>query len=225
MLTFIRGIAVPKQAVETVMSDIRTRGLIESGGTWRMSQQPPADPDDLFVKTDLSTKDTRNPNLPTVPAICACGEEDGAAYYAWKHNRTNVNDTPVLIEFTAPVEAAAVDGKDFLYTAFQMGDPDRASDILERAFGKSVLQYANKAWARKEGQHDIAMCDLAIHDPNVVAAHHASTVVLAGRHGTVFRNAFTIRMPVRPEAIVRVWSPDVELPRPSPSVSLRDILQ
>ena len=97
-----------------------------------------------------------------------------------------------------------------------------AGDLAE-LFGKSVLKYAERAWSTKGGNHDIAMCDLAIHDPDVIAAHHANRVVIKKRDRTVFRNAFTVRMPVEPCAIVRVWSPLEEPLRVTPDVTLDDI--
>ncbi len=223
MLTFYRGLTVPEAVAETVMADIRQRGLRESGRSWSMGQQRPPDPEALFAKPDLTTEETRGDHIPREPAICACGEEDGAAHYAWRHNRSADDDTPVMIEFRAPVEDVAVDGRDFLYTAFQLEKPERARDVLAGLFGSRVLRYAERAWASKEGQHDIAMCDLAILDPDVIAAHHANRTVIGGRYRTVFRNAFTVRMPVEPPAIVRVWAPTEEPPRAVPRVSLDDV--
>jgi hypothetical protein len=183
----------------------------------------PQDPAALFAKPNLTTEETRGKHSPEVPAICACGEEDGASHYAWRHNRSEEDDTPVMIEFKAPIEHVAVDGRDFLYTAFQLGNPDRARDVLTKLFGAKVLRYAERAWAKKDGQHDIAMCDLAIFDPDVIATHHANLIVIAGRYRTVFRNAFTVRMPVEPSAIARVWISKEEPSRAIPQVSLNDV--
>ncbi len=223
MLTFYRGLAVPEAVAGTVMANIRQRGLCESGRTWVMHQGRPLDPEALFARTDLTTKETRSNHIPEDPAICACGEEDGAAHYAWRHNRSGDDDTPIMVEFRAPIEHVAVDGRDFLYTAFQLGKPERARNVLEGLFGTKVLRYAERAWSSKEGQHDIAMCDLAILDPDVIAAHYANRTVIGGRYRTVFRNAFTVRMPVKPSAIVRVWAPIEKPPGWVPKVSLDDI--
>ena len=140
-----------------------------------------------------------------------------------RHNRGGDDDTPIMVEFRAPIEHVAVDGRDFLYTAFQLGKPERARNVLRGLFGTKVLRYAERAWANKDDQHDIAMCDLAILDPDVIAAHHANRIVIGGRYRTVFRNAFTVRMPVEPSAIVRVWAPTEEPPRWVPQVSLDDV--
>lgn len=215
MLTFYRGLAVPRTSADTVMADIRTRGLHEYGRSYNLFHQLLAEPEALFSKHDLTTEDTRGKDLPAEPAICACGEEEGAAHYAWRHNRHGEDDTPVMVSFEAPLEDVAVDGRDFLYVAFQLGVPDRARDVLRRVFGPRVLRYAERAWGRKDGQYDIAMCDLAILDPEVIAAHHANRTVVGGRHRTVFRSAFTVRMPVEPRRILRLWSPAT---RPHPAI-------
>jgi hypothetical protein len=48
------------------------------------------------------------------------------------------------------------------------------------------------------------------------AVPHDNRQVIAGRHGTEFRSAFFVRLPIAPEAIVRVWQPEqfTELPSP-----------
>lgn len=223
MLTFFRGIAVPGASAEATMADIRERGLHERGRLWRMFQQWPSDPAALFAKPDLTTHDTRGDDVPKVPAICACGDEDGAAHYAWRHNRSGDNDTPVIIAFTAPIDRVDIDGKDFLYTAIQFGRPERARAVLSALFGPRILRYADPAWARKDPSYAIAMCDLAIIDPEIIRAHHANRSVIAGRHGTVFRSAFTVRMPVDATAILRVWTPRTEPVPAVADVSLADV--
>jgi hypothetical protein len=150
MLTFHRGLAVPRASAEAVMDDIRTRGLHEYGRSYNLYHQPLAEPEVLFAKPDLTTVDTRGKHLPVEPAICACGEEEGAAHYAWHHNRHSENDTPVMVAFEAPLQDVVVDGRDFLYAAFQIGRPDRARDALARVFGSRVLRYAERAWDRKD---------------------------------------------------------------------------
>lgn len=223
MLTFFRGITVPSASAEAIMADIRDNGLREGEYRWRTCQQWPSDPAALFAKPDLNTDDTRGDDVPALPAVCACGEEDGAAHYAWRHNRSGADDTPVIIQFKAPTELVGVDGKDFLYTAFQLGQPDRARPVLTELFGSRILRYAEPAWARRETSYVIAMCDLATIDPDVVASHHANAKVIAGRYGTLFRNAFTVRLPIAPDAIIRVEVPTFEPRRAVPQLSLDDV--
>lgn len=82
-----------------------------------MTHQHPGDLTALFQKTDLSTDDTRSGD-GSVAAVCGCGDEAGALYYAWFHNRSIEKNTPLIIEFEAEKAALAVDGKDFLYPLF-----------------------------------------------------------------------------------------------------------
>jgi hypothetical protein len=69
----------------------------------------------------------------------------------------------------------------------------------------------------------VAVCDLAIHDPGVIEAHHANQIVIGGRHKTIFRSAFTVALPVTVAQIVRAWLPDEQNLLPEPAVSLNDL--
>lgn len=149
----------------------------------------------------------------------------GRFIYAWQHNRTEEHDTPIIIEFEAERDVVAVDGKDFLYTVFQLGDPGRARDVLKRSFGRRMLHYADRAWASNDGDLRIALCDLAIHDPEIVEAHYKSQVIIGGRHGTRFRNAFTVRLPVDCTAVIRAWSPTAQPSFLPTDIMLADVLQ
>jgi len=223
-MRFFRGITVPGHQVELIMEGIRLNGLAADQGEWRMTHEHPGNLKALNLKPDLSLNDTRL-GTKSVAAVCACGDEAGAIYYACSHNKSEKNDTPIIIEFTADRSFAAIDGKDFLYTAFQMGEPDIARPALERCFGTAILSYADRTWFSEDQSFRIAQCDLAIHDPDVIEAHHANELVLAGRYRTLFRSAFTIAHPVRPEAIVNVSSPSALFAFPRPDVRLSDILR
>ena len=189
-----------------------------------MAYSHPGSIEALFSKDDLSLSDTRRPSEEEEPAVCACGEQEGAAYYAWKHNRTCEKDTPIMIEFEADENSVAVDGRDFLYTTFQSGDPIRARSVLEHGFGHAVLRYAEKAWESEDQCFRIALCDLATYDPDVIKAHYANDLVFGDRHRTIFRNAFIIKLPIKSEALIRVWSPSTPPSIPTPDVSLKDVL-
>lgn len=204
------------------MDSIRLHGLLPGQGNWQMTHQHPGDLKALHLKPDLSVDDTRQ-NTSSVAAICACGDEAGAMYYACRHNKSASSDTPIIIEFNADLSSTAIDGRDFLYTAFQMGDPPRARPVLERCFGKAIIPYADEAWSSKDSSFRIAQCDLAIHDPDVIEAHHANQLVIAGRYNTVFRSAFTITLPVNNKEIVSVSSPKSVFTVPLPDVRLSDI--
>ena len=221
-LRFYRGIAVPAASAEDVVSSIRTYGLNEGQGTrtvdhlWRLTSGV------SIHKPEISLDDTRNADWRL--AVCACGTLGGAEYYAWEHNRSRSNDTSVLIEFESHIDHVRIDGRDFLYTAFQMGDPEKARPILEEVFGESILKYADPAWDSPDQSKRIALCDLATMDPDVISAHYANRTIIGGRHHTVFENAFTVSFPVGPEAIIRVWTPVRREHRRTPSVTTRDIV-
>jgi hypothetical protein len=189
-----------------------------------MHQIYPGRIDTLISKRDLSLDDTRHDSKPRYPAVCACSDEPGAAYYAWRHNRTAQDDTPIIIEFEAQEGDVAVDSRDFLATVFQLGDPKLARYPLEQAFGPKILRYAEMAWSSDNQESRIALCDLAIHDPEVVRGHHANKPVIAGRHGTVFRSAFTVKLPVDGAAIRKVWTPERQSEMPSADIVLSDVL-
>jgi hypothetical protein len=222
-MRFFRGIAVPADKINQVATAIRSGGLTQDRGRWRMQFRPPDDLESLFAKSDLSLEDTRPDGASGDSGVCACGEEMGSAYYAWKHNRVGECTAPTMIEFDVPANAVSIDGRDFLYPVFQRGNPEVARPALAAVFGESILRYSDRAWAAKEAS--IALCDLACHDPDVVSAHYANEVVLGGRYGTVFRNAFIVRLPVEAASIIRVWSP-AKLPAlPHPEMMLDDLLK
>ena len=223
-MRFFRGITVSSVTASETIEEIQRNGLIPNKGTQEMTYSHPGSIEELFLKEDLSCDDTRSPE-GQIPAVCACGELDGAVYYGLKHNRTREKDTPILIEFETDESSVAVDGRDFLYTAFQLGDPDRARSVLHRAFGSAILRYAEKAWKKENQNIRIALCDLAVYDPNVIRAHHTSDLVLGGRYGTIFRNAFMVKLPIRSDALIKVWLPDTHTRIPHPVVSLPDILR
>ena len=219
-MRLFRGIAVPSEAAERTVDDTRGCGLVSGQGRWAMEIEYPSPLETLFQKNDLSTQDTRSGT--SYPVVCACGEVEGAAYYAFKHNCRGEKDTPVMIEFESDVRDVSIDGRDFLYTVFQTGDAVRASAILSHIFGPNILRYAHKAWESEDQDYRIALCDLASCDADVIASHYCNRTVLLGRHGTVFRNAFFVRLPVGPKSITRVWTPDRRIGIPSPEICLVD---
>jgi hypothetical protein len=173
-----------------------------------MLWEKPNNPEGLFEKPDLSTDDTRGPRETAPVGICFCGEESSAAVYACERNVSHENDTPILIEVEADPEIAAIDGRDFLYGVFQLGDPQKAAPALERLFGPKVLHFARAAWSSTDDSKRLALCDLAIHDNEVIAHHYRNRVVISGKYSTRFFTAFTIKLPLEPASIIRVWRPD-----------------
>jgi len=214
-MRFYRGIAVPRACVDETITAVKTGGLTEQQGWWRMEQFHPGNLDVLLAKFELSRSDTRPEEARSWPAVCACGDLAGAQYYAWWHNQSEKNDTPLVIEFETSKDTVAVDGRDFLYTAVSRGDSEETRVALEAIFGPRILTYAERAWASKDPAAPIAFCDLAIWDPEIIDAHYANRRGIAGRHGTRFTSAFTIRLPVTSDQVQRVWVPELPsfLPR------------
>jgi hypothetical protein len=130
-MRFFRGIAVPAVVANDVISSISCRGLDREGAkvyTW----QKPTDPERLFQKQDLSRNDTQGPRESAPMGLCACSDELSAAVYAWERNKSAKDDTPILIEIEADPEAVAIDGNDFLYPAFQLGNAEQFRTEAER---------------------------------------------------------------------------------------------
>jgi hypothetical protein len=74
-----------------------------------------------------------------------------------------------------------IDGRDFLYGVFQFGDPQKAAPALERLFDPKILRFAEAAWSSTDQSKRIALCDLAIHDRQIVAGHYENRLVIGGK--------------------------------------------
>jgi hypothetical protein len=158
---------------------------------------------DLWRSPTLSTEITR-PDPKEMLGICACARKQDALYYACKHNRKAENTAPILVAFDTNPDDVTVDGRDFLYTVVQLGNPTTSRTRLERLFGPSILRYVDRAWATPDQNVRIACIDLAIQDAEVIAAHAVNELVIGGRHKTRFASAFIVRGPVTAERIVAV---------------------
>jgi hypothetical protein len=205
-----------------VIDSILQSGLNRNQG-WLMVWEKPNNREALFEKPDLSMGDTQGPRETAPVGICFCGEESSAAVYACERNIHRDNDTPILIEIEADLEIVAIDGRDFLYHAFQFIDPQKAAPALERLFGPNILRFAKAAWSSPDQSKRIALCDLAIHDKQIVAYHYKNRLVIGGKHSTRFYSAFKIKLPIEPSAIVRVWRPNYSPKLPPIDVDFMDI--
>lgn len=222
-LRLFRGLAVPAARRDEVIEKITVSGFVGGEGHWNILHQHPGDIDALFERDDLTSTITRASGATLPKVVCACGDLDGATYYACSHNRTAKDDTPIIVEFDAPLSDIAIDGRDFLYTVFQFGQLEVSREALLRSFGPRILRYADKAQATGDQSKRIALCDLAIHDPAVIEAHHGNQVVIAGRHHTVFKSAFTVVCPVGPDRISSITSPSERFVTPQAEISLNDL--
>lgn len=201
-LRLYRGIAVPSACVADTTAAMLRDGLVEGQGAWRNEQLWRLPSGVSVEEANLRTVDTQDADWRS--AVCASGTVEGAAYYAWEHNRSETNNIPILIEFEAHIDQVRIDGRDFLYQAFESGDPEKARTFLDSFYGSKILRYAELAWASPNHGRRVALCDLATLDPDVILAHYASRTVIRGKYGTTFENAFTVAYPVPPRDIVRV---------------------
>lgn len=218
-----RGITVSSSVVDSVILDIQNNGLYYRNEGWFVPFYHLTDVGNFFVKSDLSLSDTRANS--GAPSVCACGDIVGAEYYAWKHNVSKNNDTPVIIEFDVDKFDVAVDGKDFLFNIFANGDPELSRQVISDIFGDCCLKYADKAWDSQNIGTRLALCDLAVCDNEVVYAHYSNNIVIGGRSGTIFRNAFIARLLIESERIIKVWSPRQPPILPTPDVYFADLLR
>jgi hypothetical protein len=216
-----RGLAVSASASESIQQEIVRKGIIgEEGTQWKFDlPNLRKDIEALILRADLSLDHTRR-NRSSFRVICACGDSESAAYYAWKHNRSAEHDAPLIIEFEARLDDIFVDGRDFLYMAFQFWDRHTASALSEQMlclkmlFGDPVLRYFRRATDAKDQQQRVALCDLAVQDEQVVLAHRLNHRAIRGRYNTTFASAFFARTPITSREISSVVVPPQPATRP-----------
>ena len=207
-MRFYRGIAVPAHTATDVVAKIRDDGLSPGDGAWKMNfydLKPQLS--ELWQRPLISTAYTRHENA--MPSwACACADKSSAIFYATEKNLTTENNTPILISFDADLRDVIIDGRDFLYTLFQLGDPQRARPVAERIYGSKIRRYLDRAWSTDNQDQRIAMCHLATQDDAVIKAHAKNKTVIGGRPGTRFRTAFMVQTPVPAERIISVDRPE-----------------
>jgi hypothetical protein len=216
-----RGISVEFCKVSEVASKIKENGITGEEGYWHFKGWCLRDHiPRLFQKQDLTIDDTRKGFHEFL--VVAFADEIGAHYYALKHNYRE-GKAPLIIKASIDVTSkyTYIDGRDFLYSVFQGWDQrnlakqhglyeaaEIATKTLRQIYGTKIVKYFRKATESKEQKHRIAMCDLAIHDLDVVSQHANNRIVIEGRYGVIFRSAFFVEAPIKPEDIVEVFAPE-----------------
>jgi hypothetical protein len=193
-----RGIAVPESSAAVTVDAIREKGLLIEGRFWSglAVHDLKARLEELWRSPDLSMEFTRPKSELPIQRICARARKRDALYYACSHNRKGKDAAPILITFQVEPPDVVIDGRDFLYTVAQLGNPAVSREPLERTFGPAVLRYADRAWGTSDQRARIACVDLAVQDPEVIATHSANELVIGGRYRTRFSSAFMVRAPV-----------------------------
>lgn len=239
-INLYRGISVNQSDADAVIEDIKHKGLFQSseanwgGFIWKNQ----INSDDLFLREELSRKDTELASkkvktkdgyyteyLEGYKSICFA-DKDGAVYYAKKHNYSRDKPVSILIEAELDLCSVAIDGRDFLYTAFSFlrtMPPEKLSkarSYLTAAFGEKIHRYINKVFQHEKSDTN-AICDLIICDDDIKEAHSRNTYIINGRHGTHFKCAFFAKVPIPAEKIVKVeiLTGSYHLPEPVFSIS------
>jgi hypothetical protein len=116
-----RGIALDQQMANTDRAAIRQTGQLAAKSFWNNTMASPAQvrlcsSELARVPNNIRDEITR---LPQTPLTYACGDFEGAVRYAMRER-----GIPVVITFEIALEEVIIDGKDFLYTVFQLWDRD-----------------------------------------------------------------------------------------------------
>src|ERR1700694_2662548 len=148
-MRFYRGIAVPSANAASTIADIRSQGLQVRDSGYRSAFQDLKPHLDRFWSLPKVTGPDLElvPRDETPPRACACADKVSALFYACSKNISAVDSASILVTFEADVADVIVDGRDFLFTLFQLGDPDLARPVAERLFGKAVLRYVDRSFA------------------------------------------------------------------------------
>jgi len=213
-----RGITTTERDAEEIMHTIKTEGLKGTEGAWQFDVPDVQKTRERIKKENLlkhSVNDLENECVfrdDSSKGICAGGDYSVAEYYAREHNYSVKSEEtcPIVIEFEAPVSQIYVDGRDFLYPAFQCHDRVKGSNlekqkqILSNLFGENILQYFAAAASTDEQKQRIFLCDIACFDEGVVRDHANNKTRIHGRYNTRFRSAFFVQAPVVSAQIKKV---------------------
>jgi hypothetical protein len=224
MPVLYRGIALDEQTADADCIVIRRSGQLAAKSWWKNTMANPTE-----VRLRMS-KLARVPNeirdkisqLPQLPLTYSCGDFEGAARYALRGS-----GIPFVITFEIALEDVIIDGKDFLYTVFQLWDRhgsshrDRIRENLSSLFGPTMLGWFDLA-CRESDSGRIGLCDLAVHDLAAIKHHHANRIDIAGRIDRVFHSSFALPATLGPAAILDIKEVGAPPPDPGCTIHFRD---
>jgi hypothetical protein len=207
MPVLYRGIALDQLTADADRAAIRQTGDLAAKSWWKNTMASP--PQVRSRKSELARVPSKVRDeisrLPQTPLTYACGDFDGAARYALRES-----GIPLVITFEIALEEVIIDGKDFLYTVFQLWDRDgtshrdRVRENLSTLFGPATLGWFDRACRETDTMARIGLCDLAVHDLAAIEWHYANRTDIAGRHNRLFRSSFALPAHLNPAAILDV---------------------
>ncbi len=235
-MKLFRGISIPSDMVYDIIDGIKQNGMKVGNGQQsimvadlREEYEDPVKWKNLVLKDSLNINETRE---KTVETICACGDKDSSLYYACKHNRTENNAIPILIEFESPIQNIWIDGRDFLFPVIQFWDrkkektqhKTKINKGLIEVFGEDISKYLDQSVETKDMDRRIALVDLMINDQKVVAGHFNNITWLQGRYGTFFKSAFSVRSPIQHSQIINVQITNDQFIEPRVFLDFRELM-
>jgi hypothetical protein len=209
--TFYRGITTTINKAESTLRNIKQDGLSGNEGNWKLEIPDVSDVRQRLNNILSSEKPSADDIFKDTPfkGICACGDENGALYYALCHNKSDNNSVSIIIKFIADLDNIYIDSRDFLCTVFQLWDRETTTLkekqllILERLYGNGIDKYFSKCISTTDQQVRIAMGNLAAFDPEIIKDHYNNKKTIAGRYNTHFCSAFFVKAPIAASSILK----------------------
>ena len=215
-LRLYRGISVNENDVEDVINDIKTNGVYQSPkqrftGVWKDVRSVCKD---LFLIENLSSDMTsplsllnNETEINVDEHIGSCFADNlGAVDYATKRNITGDKTIPLLISVDVDINDVAIDGRDFLYSAFRRLNDENIFNqtrILKDIFGPKIEYYIEKVIKNPQSDR-YAICDLVICDNDIIYYHYNNQSLINGRYKTMFKSAFFVKTPIETKDVISV---------------------
>lgn len=227
-----RGITVQESDADDIIENIKIKGISGEEGSWKFSvplvNEVRENIESLFLQDDLKVEDVIKDG--GYLGFCACGSENGALYYAQKHNLARGRNTPLIIEFEVGIDQVYIDGRDFLCTGFQFFDRESKDyyveqlQVLTNLYGPHIQRYFEKSSSSNDQTYRVAICNLACFDRQVVKYHLDNSLTIYGRCNTKFQSAFFVQGPIEASAIKSVHRVSATYCVPQSYISIHDFI-